>query len=448
MGKIIIKNAVKRKQGYLYYIDEQGSLVETLMNRNHISKESIQEIPTIKNNIFFSNLNFTFNSKPSMVKYSDFIKGLLEYEREQFNKVFNKFTINEKVSKCLKKSKNGIQINFDSQYIKTSEGILFGSLCLRENGPMIFFPVKNIDSLYVNHKFSKENIYAQLMKTLIHELGHLYEENESKNRIFTEELLSRLDFTNFLNKKFSDLFYLKYVGQKNFNAMRKVGIKFLNDINEKNREKLKKMPGSSDWHVSKWLQQIEWIKKGKTGFYKTKKAERILNENLIIFDIEKDARDPDIFLIGAYNTSKDEFVQFFNPDDEKKLLREFLSYINKYSGHILVSYGGNRFDELTLMSGLERHRLPDFSHERMDIGIDMPNIIVGKLASSDYNLKSLAKFLGFEFKTNLNGFQVGLDLTSYKGGNKDINWEKIKLYNKDDVLATKYIIDKIKNNLN
>jgi len=447
MGKIIIKNAVKRKIGYLYYIDEQGNLVEALMNKNREDNEPTQKISISKNTILFSKLIFTFSSKPSMAKYSDFVRELLECEREQFNNVFNRFTINDKVSKYLKKSKNCIKVNFDSQYRNISEGVLFGSLCLREDGPVIFFPIKNIDSLYINHKFSKENIYAQLMKTLIHELGHLYEKDEARNRLFTEELLSRLDFSNFLNKKFSDLFYLKYLGQNNFNAMKKVGINSLKDITEKNRDKLKKIPGSSDWHVNKWLQQVEWIKKGKTGYYKTEKAERVLNENLIIFDIEKDARNPDIFMIGVYNTSKDEFVQFFNPDDEKKLLSEFLDYINKHSDHLLISYGGNRFDELTLMNGLDRHKLSDPVHEKIDIGIDVPNIIVGKFASSDYNLKSLAKFLGFEFKTNLNGFQVGLDFMSYKNGEKNIDWEKIKIYNKDDVLATKYVIDKIKENL-
>ena len=33
MGKIILKNAVQRKKGYMYYIDKDGSVCEAEMNR-------------------------------------------------------------------------------------------------------------------------------------------------------------------------------------------------------------------------------------------------------------------------------------------------------------------------------------------------------------------------------------------------------------------------------
>lgn len=33
MGKIIIKNAVERKPGYLYYIDGEGNICEAEMSR-------------------------------------------------------------------------------------------------------------------------------------------------------------------------------------------------------------------------------------------------------------------------------------------------------------------------------------------------------------------------------------------------------------------------------
>ena len=34
MGKIIVKNAVKRQPGFLYYIDGKGNLCSTKMKRN------------------------------------------------------------------------------------------------------------------------------------------------------------------------------------------------------------------------------------------------------------------------------------------------------------------------------------------------------------------------------------------------------------------------------
>lgn len=40
MGKIIVKNAVERKKGFLYYIDVEGNLCEAEMNRKKKSNSS------------------------------------------------------------------------------------------------------------------------------------------------------------------------------------------------------------------------------------------------------------------------------------------------------------------------------------------------------------------------------------------------------------------------
>ena len=39
MGKIIVKNAVERKKGYLYYIDGAGNLCESKMARGGKKKK-------------------------------------------------------------------------------------------------------------------------------------------------------------------------------------------------------------------------------------------------------------------------------------------------------------------------------------------------------------------------------------------------------------------------
>lgn len=43
MGEIIVKNAVERKPGYLYYIDGEGNLVETKMARGGRKKKPKKE---------------------------------------------------------------------------------------------------------------------------------------------------------------------------------------------------------------------------------------------------------------------------------------------------------------------------------------------------------------------------------------------------------------------
>ncbi|MCS7134461.1 MAG: hypothetical protein NZ889_01220 [Candidatus Pacearchaeota archaeon] len=39
MGKIILKNAVKRKPGYLYYVDSKGNVCEAKMARGGKKKK-------------------------------------------------------------------------------------------------------------------------------------------------------------------------------------------------------------------------------------------------------------------------------------------------------------------------------------------------------------------------------------------------------------------------
>lgn len=39
MGKIVLKKAVKRKQGYLYYIDKDGNICEAKMSKSGRKKK-------------------------------------------------------------------------------------------------------------------------------------------------------------------------------------------------------------------------------------------------------------------------------------------------------------------------------------------------------------------------------------------------------------------------
>lgn len=39
MGNIILKNAIERKAGFIYYVDGQGNVCEAKMNRGRKKKE-------------------------------------------------------------------------------------------------------------------------------------------------------------------------------------------------------------------------------------------------------------------------------------------------------------------------------------------------------------------------------------------------------------------------
>ena len=44
MGKIIVKNAVERKPGFLYYVDGEGNVCEAAMARSGKSKKKKKEV--------------------------------------------------------------------------------------------------------------------------------------------------------------------------------------------------------------------------------------------------------------------------------------------------------------------------------------------------------------------------------------------------------------------
>jgi len=51
MGKIIVKNAVEREPGFLYYIDGEGNLCSAKMNVGGKKKKSKKKKPTKKKSI-------------------------------------------------------------------------------------------------------------------------------------------------------------------------------------------------------------------------------------------------------------------------------------------------------------------------------------------------------------------------------------------------------------
>jgi hypothetical protein len=48
MGKIIVKNAIVRKPGHLYYVDGQGNVCEAVMARGGKKKKKAAKKPAVK----------------------------------------------------------------------------------------------------------------------------------------------------------------------------------------------------------------------------------------------------------------------------------------------------------------------------------------------------------------------------------------------------------------
>ena len=245
----------------------------------------------------------------------------------------------------------------------------------------------------------------------------------------------------------SNLRVLQQVGISRFVAMEKAGIKTIDDISEKNRDILKKLPGSSNWHVNKWIQQVKAIKKNQIIIIDDEKKKRLMTDDLICYDIETDDLGNHIWIIGAYDLSTKNFYQFFAKRDEKKILREFDSLLKHRKPKMLISYSNCHYERRIVTKIAKRFDMNDLidqMNREIDLGIQMPDILIGNF--NIYKLKDLGSRLGFQFRhPEIDGLIVGMSYSDYLRTGREMDWALYKEYNEDDVMALIHIIQYIQN---
>lgn len=236
---------------------------------------------------------------------------------------------------------------------------------------------------------------------------------------------------------------LQQVGGRRLKHMKKEGIVSLEDIKEENREKLKRCPGVADWHINRWIEQRKSIEEGKP-LIKDKELKTIIGENYILYDIETGAQDnANLFLISTYNSKTKKSYQFFQKKNTKALLNDFEEYLSQYPNFNLVSFSNSNFEKRNILTCAEKFKMKQLAlmiKKERNIGTSITEIIIGDY---QYNLKALASRLGYKWKSKLNGFEVGIQYDRYLKGKETPNWKAIKEYNKEDVLALKFVIDTI-----
>ena len=127
---------------------------------------------------------------------------------------------------------------------------------------------------------------------------------------------------------------------------------------------------------------------------------------------------------------------------------DFLNYLatlrNRRS--VLCAYNGNNFDFKYLDEKIRSNRLPTLAFKKVE-KIDLLEICRKNLyVPKGYSLSSVASYFGYRFKhPEKNGYHMGLEYQGFILGTlEEPDWEKIIEYNKDDVLAMKYIIESIR----
>jgi predicted RecB family nuclease len=237
----------------------------------------------------------------------------------------------------------------------------------------------------------------------------------------------------------SPLLKLQQLGRNRLQQFHAAGITGFDQINEQNRALLKTLPGVGDYHVDLWIRQIAAIR-AKVPIREKEKALDLIGKDYILYDIETDLENKNVFMIGCYVSSTREFKQFFEKKSQKKLLKEFIKYVDGFPNHSLVSFSNCYFERRVLTGVCEREsiRTTRFTSE-IDLGIPISSLLIGDYRG--YSVKTLGEDLGFSRQSTLDGLQVGQQYTEYLLSGQEPDWNAIAAYNKEDVLQLKHIVD-------
>ena len=238
---------------------------------------------------------------------------------------------------------------------------------------------------------------------------------------------------------------LVQVGRNRVNHFRDIGITSPDEITEDRRTELESLPGSSSWHVDRWIAHQQAFENEEIVVLNESAFDILHETNPLLVDIETDLQQDRIWLVGTYSYQNESYRQFFDPDDESALLQELSEYLGEHSSEPIIYYGGNNFDEQCLRHRFEEHGITDgVSHlERAhDLGITAQQELFGPF--SRHKLNVVASALGFEYQDpTVDGFEVGSKYTRYLLDGEEPDWDRLKQYNLDDVVALKTIVDRI-----
>lgn len=236
------------------------------------------------------------------------------------------------------------------------------------------------------------------------------------------------------------------INESKLELLQKYGIKTIEDLLGFN---IKMMPPSvgisKDYLLKIQMSALSMI--DNTIFQK--KAIEFPEGEVIHFDIETDLTPSydlkKIWSIALHHNQKVKVFYASTWNEEKKILTDFLNYINGVSTPIMCSYSGSGFDKNILSSAINRHGLNAecfLKYHHIDLCTIIRQNYVFPLKS--YGLKEIGKYLGFLFSNeNLNGLFVAQHYINCQRNGKKVSKE-IKLYIEDDVKVMDFILTQLK----
>jgi Icc-related predicted phosphoesterase/uncharacterized protein YprB with RNaseH-like and TPR domain len=164
----------------------------------------------------------------------------------------------------------------------------------------------------------------------------------------------------------------------------------------------------------------------------------------VYLDIETDLdQESLVWLVGVFHDQEEEMRYFFaeTPDQEKKMLKEFLSFLEESSGTTLFHYSTTAFDERILKKRLRANNLSVLTEieESVDVGLEVERSVA--LPTTSNELSAVAGQVGYEFsRPNMDGRDVASIYANCVENGEEVP-DRVFQYNRDDVLAVKEIVE-------
>jgi len=224
----------------------------------------------------------------------------------------------------------------------------------------------------------------------------------------------------------------------------RTGIKTIQDLaNVKDLKKLAKKSRFSELFLRKLQLRAKSLVKGK--IYQVAHFS-LATKNPIFFDIETDDVREKVWLIGVLCNGT--FKRFYadNWEEERKILKAFLSFLEENPDATLISFSGTNFDKNVVLRALNRLELDSeafFAHTHVDLCQSLRRSFI--FPNQSFKLKDLGAYLKYPFKhPDLNGFLVALQYQQHVNERKTLD-PRVFDYNEDDVKAVQFILKRMVN---
>lgn len=244
----------------------------------------------------------------------------------------------------------------------------------------------------------------------------------------------------------SSLQKLTQIGSSRAEDLQEAGITSISDIATLEKEELFSQTRLPQYCLERVYPHARAFHDNETKIQDADKYERLREDGTVFVDIETDLEQSQVWCIGLYSCADDEFTQLVSLDDEQALFEDFREYLDEHGSPRLVYYAGNRFDEKYLSEGAERTnvQLSDVVAEWIDACLISRKSIFHP--TEGHELDTIASGLGFVFAhPEVGGLEIGSAYSVYRseGESPEDGWKQYLEYNLDDVLAIKYIIEKV-----